>query len=169
MLENMLENIETPVENVKPPKGFAFVDKRNGNVDCVFGWNDGRELPSENRSEAKEYHMIVEIINFDTLRDGEKYFNKCFDITSNEFKDTFTVSSDKIQISKLDEIATITVKYPSEVNEICHISIDGQSVDIDIVNGVAIIPFMSQVVGNHNIDFESSTFYGKKQLHVEVI
>jgi hypothetical protein len=145
-------------------RGYAFVDKNNGNVDCVYFWGDDRELPSNCEPASNQV-----IITVDDIEDVLVDFNYCYDFDTKIFKKKPVITIDNAQISHLDGISNITILYPEQVNDVVKLIIDEESININVANGIVTIPFTSQVIGRHCICVESTTHWGKSNAWVEVI
>jgi len=145
---------------------YVIVDKTNGNVVSKFNWGDDRDIDPNYSISANE-----EII---TLLDAEgenlDAQNSCYNPIAKNFGPKLTVASNVTQFDHLTGSATITIIYPvNTVNESCNLSIDGQSVAVNIVNGVGTFTFTSQVTGWHILTVSSSSFYGQNTVSVEVV
>lgn len=145
-------------------RGYAFVDKNNGNVDCVYFWGDDRELPSNSEPASNQV-----IITVDDIEDVPVDVNYCYDFDTKIFKKKPVITIDNAQISHLDGISNITILYPGQVNDAVKLKIGDESIDINVANGIVTIPFTSQVIGRHSICVESTTHWGKSNAWVEVI
>lgn len=144
---------------------YVLIDNSSGNVDSKFNWGDDRELPANYPLDAN--HQVITILD----HEGEDLdINSCYNPNTKTFGPKLAVSADTTKIDHVSGVANITITYPNlTVNENATFSIDGQSVSVSIVNGVATVPFSNQIVGFHNIDVVSTTFYGKNSIVVEVI
>lgn len=144
---------------------YFLVDTTTGNVDGKFNWGDDRDLPSNYPVGANQ--TIVTLLD---NAGANQSVESSYDPNAKVFGPKLTVTSDVSQISHLNGIANITITYPvNTVNETCNFSIDGQSVTLNVVNGVATTQFTNQVVGYHNILVSSTSHYGKASLVIEVV
>lgn len=145
-------------------RGYVFVDKTNGNVDCVYSWGDNRDLPSI--CEPALNQAVIVVVDIEA---APVDFSYCYDFDAKVFKKKLEVTIDDTQISHIDGIAHITISYPEQVNDVVKFIVDDQSVDVNVVNGTVTVPFVNQVVGVHSICVESITHWGKSYAAVEVI
>lgn len=146
-------------------KRYAIIDKTNGNVDFTMGWGDDRDLPENYPMELNQ--EVITITDDNIKVDGSSY---CYNSNTKEFEKKLTVTTDNTKIVHIDGVANITIIYSdTTINEVCHMELDGQTVDIDIINGKATVPFSSEILGWHNFIFTSSSHYGKNYLSVEVV
>lgn len=145
---------------------YVLIDNSCGNVDSKFNWGDDRDLPADYPIGPLQHIVVLN----DAAGENLDSFNSCYNPNNQTFGPKLTVAADNLQIDHLSGIANITITYPDKtVNENANFSIDGQSVQIGIVNGVATVPFSNQVMGFHHIDVSSTTFYGKNHIVVEVV
>ena len=145
---------------------YVVVDKTNGNVESKFNWGDDRNLPANYPLGVNE-EMI-------TLLDAEgenlDASNCCYNPNTKTFGPKLAVSSNVTQFDHVSGSAAITITYPVDtVNESCNLSMDDQSVAVNIVNGVGTFTFTSQVTGWHRLTASSSSFYGQNTVSVEAV
>lgn len=147
-------------------RSYVLIDTTCGNVEGKFSWIDDRDLPADYPHGANE--QIITLLD----ADGENLdaANSCYNPNTKTFVPKLTITSNISQFNHLSGSATITITYPvNTVNESCNLSIDGQTVGVNIVNGVGSFTFTSQVTGWHTLVASSSSFYGKNSVSVEVV
>ncbi len=145
---------------------YVLIDNSCGNVDGKFNWGDDRDLPADYPLSANQQVLTL----LDAAGENLDSANSCYNPTTKTFGPKLTISSRVSQFDHLSGSATITITYPlSTVNEVCNLSIDGQSVPVNIVNGVGTFNFTNQIVGWHLLTASSNSFYGKNVVSVEVV
>lgn len=145
---------------------YVVIDQTTGNVESKFNWQDDRDLPVNYPLGVNE--QIITLLD----AEGENLdaSSSCYNPNTKAFGPKLTINADVIQFDHISGSATITITYPvNTVNESCGLSIDGQSVPVNIVNGVGTFTFTSQVTGWHRLSASSSSFYGQNEVSVEVV
>jgi hypothetical protein len=145
---------------------YVLIDNTCGNVESKFNWGDDRDLPANYPLGANQ--QIITLLD----AEGENLdaLNSCYNPNSKTFGPKLAISSNVTQFDHVSGSATITITYPvNTVNESCNLSIDGQSVPVNIVGGVGTFTFTSQVTGWHMLTASSSSFYGQNTVSVEAV
>ncbi len=144
---------------------YVLVDNSCGNVEGKFNWGDDRDLPVDYPLAAN--HQIITL--FDADGENLDSSNSCYNPNTETFGPKLTITSEVTQFDHSNS-ATVTITYPVDtINEACNLSIDGQTVTVNIVNGVGSFNFTSQITEWHTLTASSSSFYGKNNVIVEVM
>lgn len=147
-------------------KGYAFVDKTNGNIDYICSWGDDKDLPSNYIPKPNQEIVVIDDMS---MMPSDLGYNYCYNINTKEFKMKIKVEVDINPISYIDGVSNISIIYPEDnIIDNVDVTIDNQTVNLQILKKITTIPFTSQVIGGHCILIESKTCWGKTYSALEV-
>jgi len=142
--------------------GWAFIDKDCGNVMQIMYWTTSNKFPVG--CPVPDNQVIVQIDDYEG--DGLSY--EAYDLANKVFVKRLKVTTDKVR-TLLGSSVNITITYPEKVEGTAHLTIDGVTQDVYIVNGEVTTSYSVQKVGFINIIATSSTIYGLNYASVEVL